>query len=323
MAGDPKGGTLPRLALQRVDGKPYIVSEYNHAAPNTYTSETFPLVCAYAALQDWDGIFAFAYSHRTNTWDQGYFQSFFDIDQHPTKMATLPASAALWLRGDVQAAKTSAIASISLSQAMEQGRRGGPRIGAEHFGIQWQEALIRRVGVHLAEGENFDARPAPAAGPLVSDTRELTWNSDGRVVTINTPRSKGLIGSLKGEAFELGDVTITPGKTKQNWATIQLTVLEGADFKTARRLLITTTGYAENTGMQWKNAEMTSVGKDWGKKPSLVEGVPATVKLPTGGKLRAWALDERGQRRGEIPVNEGALNVGPEHKTLWYEVAVE
>lgn len=323
MAGDPKGGTLPRLALQRVEGKPYIVSEYNHAAPNTFTSETFPLICAYAALQDWDGIFAFAYSHRTSAWDQGYFQSFFDIDQHPTKMATLPASAALWLRGDVQAAKTSAIASVSLSAAMEQGRRGGPRIGAEHFGIQWQEALMRRVGVRLAEGENFDARPAPVPGPLVSDTKELTWNSEGRVVTINTARSKGVIGSLQAGAFELGDVNITPGKTKQNWATIQVTVLEGADFKTARRLLVTTTGHAENTGMKWKSEEMTSVGRDWGKRPSLVEGIPATIKLPTTGRLRAWALDERGQRRGEIPMKAGVLQVGPEHKTLWYEVASE
>jgi hypothetical protein len=60
MSGAADGGTIPRLAMQRVAGKPYIVSEYNHAAPNTFNAETFPLICAYAALQDWDGIFAFA-----------------------------------------------------------------------------------------------------------------------------------------------------------------------------------------------------------------------------------------------------------------------
>src|SRR5207245_3294859 len=38
MAGDPSGGTIPRLALGRVAGKPFIVSEYNHPAPNTYSS---------------------------------------------------------------------------------------------------------------------------------------------------------------------------------------------------------------------------------------------------------------------------------------------
>ena len=124
MAGTPKGGTIPRLSLQRVEGKPYIVSEYNHAAPNTFTSEAFPLICAYAALQDWDGIFAFAYSHRPNDWDKGMIPSFFDIDQHPTKMATLPASAALWLRGDVQRAKSAAIAPIALAGDQGAGSQG-------------------------------------------------------------------------------------------------------------------------------------------------------------------------------------------------------
>jgi len=102
MAGAPDGGTLPRLALTRVAGKPFLCTEYNHPAPNTYASETLPILAAFAALQDWDGIFAFAYSHRRDDWDARKITSFFDIDQHPTKMATLPAAAALFLRGDVR-----------------------------------------------------------------------------------------------------------------------------------------------------------------------------------------------------------------------------
>ncbi|MHA3773287.1 carbohydrate binding domain-containing protein [Verrucomicrobiota bacterium sgz303538] len=323
MAGAADGGTLPRLALQRVEGKPYMVSEYNHSAPNTFSSETFPLVCAYAALQDWDGIFAFAYSHRTNDWDKGIIPSFFDIDQHPTKMATLPASLALWLRSDVKPAKTAAIAPLSLTKIMEQGRKGGPRIGAEQFGLKWQDAFIHRVGVRQDEKAQSNASSTVLPGPLVSDTGELMWNTDGHVVTFNTARSKGVIGSLKEGTFDLGGVTIVPGKTQEDWATIQLTVLDGADFKTARRVLVTATGYAENSGMQWKNAEKTTVGSNWGKRPSLVEGVSATIKLPNASKLRAWALDERGQRRDEVPLKDGALQIGPEHKTLWYELASE
>ena len=60
MAGAPDGGTLPGLAAQRVAGKPFLCTEYNHPAPNTYSAETFPLLCAFAALQDWDGVFAFS-----------------------------------------------------------------------------------------------------------------------------------------------------------------------------------------------------------------------------------------------------------------------
>src|SRR5690606_23037190 len=49
MAGAPDGGTLAGLALQRVAGKPYICTEYNHSAPNEFGAETFPLVMSFAA----------------------------------------------------------------------------------------------------------------------------------------------------------------------------------------------------------------------------------------------------------------------------------
>ena len=106
----------------------------------------------------------------------------------------------------------------------------------------------------------------------------------------------------------------------------QLTVLdpkEGSDFAAAKRILITATGDTENTGMGWKNDAKTSVGRDWGNAPVLVEGPAAKIELPGGGEFRAWALDERGQRRAEIPVVNGALEVGPQHRTLWYEVTRE
>src|SRR5262249_42706400 len=57
------GGTLPGLALRRVLGKAHCVTEYNHSAPNTFGGEGFVLLAAYAALQDWDAIYAFAYAH--------------------------------------------------------------------------------------------------------------------------------------------------------------------------------------------------------------------------------------------------------------------
>ena len=67
-------------------------------------------------------------------------------------------------------------------------------------------------------------------------------------------------------------------------------------------------------------SEKTTVGRDWGRAPVLVEGPAATIELPGGGKFKAWALDERGQRREELPVADGKLTIGPQFKTLWYEV---
>ncbi len=323
MTGAADGGTLPGLALQRVAGRPYICTEYNHSAPNQFAAETFPLICAYAALQDWDGIFAFAYSHRANDWGKGYFPSFFDIDQHPVKMATLPASLALFMRGDVSAAKTAAIASIPHDLAVATAREQGPRLGAEQFGVKRMEALLHRVGVRQGDGENFAATPATAGPKFTSDTGELTWDTLDKAVTIDTPRSKGVLGFVERRSYDLGGVRVEFAGTRTGFACVQLTVLDGADFQTAKRILITATGTAENTGMEWTGDKKESVGAKWGRAPSVVEGVAAKITLPLSTKLKAWALDERGQRRAEVPVTEGVLEISPEYRTLWYEVAAD
>jgi len=48
-----EGGVLTGLARKRVYGKPLICTEYNHPAPNTYSSEAPLLLASFAAFQDW------------------------------------------------------------------------------------------------------------------------------------------------------------------------------------------------------------------------------------------------------------------------------
>ena len=183
---------------------------------------------------------------------------------------------------------------------------------------------------------SLDGKTNPAPTPLtdakviVSENKQITWNTgDGKgFVTINTPRSKAMIGYGNKRVFDLGEVRLTLGKTIQDWAAITLTVMEGNDFKSPARILITATGYTENMNMGWKNAEKTTVGKDWGKAPSLVEGIQATITLPVEAKrVRLWSLDERGQRIGEINVREtggnALLELSEKYGTLWYEVEIK
>ncbi len=314
MAGAPDGGTLTRLALQRVAGKPYVCTEYNHSAPNQYDAETFPLVLAHAALQDWDGVFAFAYSHRGDDWERDFFSSFFDIDRHPVKLATLPGAVALFRRGDVAAAQTERIARVDEAQVFAQLRRGGPRIAAEHFGVPRMEALVRRVGIGLGAGGAVAAARETTGPAYRSDTGELTWDTARGVVLIDTPRSKAAIG--RAGDYALGEVRVSIASP---WACVQATLSEGGSWAAPRRALITAAGAAENTGMQWTSAAKTSVGRDWGRGPSLVEGVRVRVALP-GRPRRAWALDARGQRGGEVALAGDELAIGPEHRTLWFEV---
>ena len=80
MADHPEQATLFRLAAERLAGKPFTVTEYNHPAPNDYQAECVPMVASFGAAQDWDGIWLFAYNHATDDWDREHFKGFFDID---------------------------------------------------------------------------------------------------------------------------------------------------------------------------------------------------------------------------------------------------
>ena len=323
MTGAPDGGVLPRLALQRVAGLPYICTEYNHTAPNPYSAEMFPLICAYAAFQDWDAIFVFAYSHRLDDWAKGYFPSFFDIDQHPAKMATLAASAALFLRGDVNPAIRQIVSAVPLETVMNTARASGPRVASDAFGVSPFTAFLHGTGIRLGTTLDIPSAPPPDGSKFTSDTGQLAWDTDDKVVTVDTPRSKAVIGFAERRSYDLDGIGIEFGALNQGFGIIQLTVIEGADFHSARRILVTAVATAENTGMQWKNVQRDSIGSQWGHAPSLVEGVPAKIRLLPGGKWKAWALDERGQRREETPLHDNTLEIGPDHKTLWYELIAE
>jgi hypothetical protein len=330
------GGTLPGLALRRVLGKPHCVTEYNHAAPNTFGSEGFLLLAAYGALQDWDAVYAFAYSHRHDDWNPQRIAGFFDIDQHPTKMVTLLPAVAMFVRGDVRPAQQQVVAVLDREREVDalRGSRSWNLVHAEHAGVARETALLHRIAIATEGSRRPDTRTPdtkPAQGSRYeADTGELTWDLHAKghgVVTVNSPTSKAVIGYGSGQRFDLGGVVIEPGATVQDgWSAVTLTAMEGNLAEGTARLLITATGYAQNTDMIWKDAAKTSVGRNWGKAPSLVEAVAARVTLPRpAGQVQAWALDERGQRKGPFTVQTGAdgkavLALGASGQTLWYEV---
>lgn len=295
MTAERDGGVLPGLAFKRVLGKPHCVTEYNHSAPNSYSAEAFPLLAAFAAVQDWDAIYAFAYSHRRDDWDTRRITSFFDIDQHPLKMATLISAAALFRRADVKPATGQITVPLNQEKELELLRRASAwrLVDDGMLGAKPADALSHRVAI--GNGNSL---------PGVSS--EFVWG-DG-VVTVNAPRSKAVIGASGGKTYQLGNITIEPAA---DWSVITVTELQPG------RWLVTACGTAENTGMVWKDGTKASVGRNWGQAPSLVEGVKAKLTFP--GKIAVWALDEHGHRCEQLPSAE----IGPQWRTIWYEVVVQ
>ena len=70
MTDHPDQATLFRIAAERLLGKPFTLSEYNHPAPLDAQAECVPMIASFAAAQDWDGIWLFDYSGSTNAWSR-------------------------------------------------------------------------------------------------------------------------------------------------------------------------------------------------------------------------------------------------------------
>jgi hypothetical protein len=82
----------------------------------------------------------------------------------------------------------------------------------------------------------------------------------------------------------------------------------------------------ENTGWKW-DAEQKTVGGDWGKSPTMAEGIPARLTFKGKDKISVYALDPAGNKGREILVNKSggelSFGIGAQYKTLWYLITVK
>jgi hypothetical protein len=344
---------LNQIVFHRLLGKPLVVDEYNHPQPNTFGAEGFVLAAAYGGFQDWDGIAGWAYHEgwesrwlTQDDWARSLIRDYFSLDVDPARQLSAWVAAVAFRRGDVQPGTQLVLVGIGPGEEQEIARTVGLARGHEVIGRGAELLpLLHRVAAQPA------APPRPSGPPpldetvVVSDTGELAWEAHTRtrgVVTIDSPRTKAVIGFGGGRVFSLGPVTLRPGPTAQRgfgvWA---VTAMDGlAPVDSARRLIIVALGYSQNTNVQWAiypdrqldagpppEGVAVTLGPNWGVPPVLAEGMSATITLPaTRGRTRVWALDERGQRRESLPVHarggRPTVRIGARYRTLWYEVEV-
>ena len=356
MVNNPQDSTIVGLSVKNVLNKPHFVTEYGHPAPNMYDAETVLTLASYAALQDWDGIFIFAYGSR-DYWDSMKIRGFFDIDQHPVHMAMLIPANFIFVRGDVRPADKLVVAKLTREDEMNllKNRQvwawGLP--DAKHIGMNPLTPLVHRTEIDVwgAEFSNF-SNIRVSGSTYRSDTGEVVWdisNSGRGVITVNTSRSIAVIGFGGGKKFDLGTVVVEPGDSLLNgWSVIALSSLDGMDLEHCEKALLVASGYVTNTGMglktygeegellRWAGDNLTEIeiyngrvtcGTTWGSAPTLAEGVPAVINIRTGAEVRVWALDNIGKRVKEVQVSsEGSYKsfmIGPEFRTIWYEIVFE
>lgn len=341
MAGtDPASTTLASLARQRLRGKPFTVTEYQHASPNSYVAEGPLLLAAYAALQDWDGIWFFDYGWGNDAplpgtaQPMGRIRGYFDTGQHPARMANLLLAANLFRRGDISPARGEVRAALTPEAELDLLVRRASAwsvFSSSQLEIPGALALSRRLSVDYGPSASGDPPPpAPSPGTVMaSDTGELRWVplTAGGYVTLQTPRTLGAVGFLADRELALGDLRVEVLTNSLRWATLGLTRLRGDSWNSGCTALLVATARCENTGQTWRTTEHDNLS-DWGHAPTLIETVPLRITFPAAAaQVHAWALDERGQRKAPAqveasPTGEAVVVTRPNDATLWYEIEV-
>jgi hypothetical protein len=319
-------GTLESLANRRVAGLPFTVSEYNHPFPNTYAAEGFPMIAAMGAFQSWDGIYSFAYCHDAN-FEPDHITSYFDIKNQPTTLIHMPACVALFVRGDLQPATTSQLASLSKTDEREKlYETGDPwSLTADQFAAA--NPFIDRVGLELTA--NRKPSHSPQAAPPNGQLRLDRSQPDAGYFAVDTARTKVFTGFVRDRIIRLGNVAMKIQRSRLDWATVSLVCMDGQGFEQPGRILIAANGVVQNSEAQTVNLghNRVTLRDQWGTAPILCEGIDAEIALPVAAqRVSIYPLDERGDRRSPLVVRaangRAVLPLRSTENTLWYEVEI-
>ncbi|MBN1410872.1 MAG: hypothetical protein JW969_08495 [Spirochaetales bacterium] len=342
----PKKSKIAQLSLERVWGKPFIITEYNHPHPNTYQAEAFYLASAYGALQDWDGIIAFSYNQTNDDWGSEYIRNFFDIDQNPVKMVSIIPSVLTFLGQDIKPAMDEYTIPISRKSELNSlFMHADPWrvIDVGSLGLNPLMGLSSRVGLALTSGTDTSGLntvlKVKENGLYVSDTGELIWDvrgDTGYLVRMDTKNSKIFAGFTSRAIHFSDEISFEPGEVLQNgYCVLALTSLDREPLPASNKILITALGSVCNDQSIYYSypdkqisyppdfGEEITVKDQWGTFPSLAEGIDAVIRLP--GQLKSYklySLDGKGEPVQEIPVmvEDGVLKltINHQYKTLWY-----
>ena len=299
----PDGGALGALAVYRVGGKPFTVSEYNVPAPNDYASEALPMYASIAAAQDWDAIYAYTYLDFSARWDADHLLGFFDLAGNPAALSFLPVAALTFRKGLVAPATTAAQLALPATTEKEP-----PLVGEGALAKLWTSAGLppsllssRRLEIVAPTKRAASAKKTGRNEPA----NQIVWSAapPAPAFTVDAPALRVAAGRIAGTAFDVGDVHFAVGDLPRGDASVALVALDGLPLSLSKEMLLVAVARVENSGMKW-NSDRTGL-TSWGHGPAMAEFVPLIVTLP-GPQLRAERLDPAGAVAAQLAVTPEA-----------------
>lgn len=333
----------------RVFGKPYMITEFNMPFPNVHRGHVGMVMGAYGALQNWSGLYRFAYAHAAYNTQKVGPTVWMELTQDPINMISERIGILLFRRGDVRPARQAVAAVFPSNEEVDLDAFSD--LGLRYRIGQWDyrnpeaakpEPLLCAFGPAakspLAAGTPYRRlAKETVATMLKKDEPRPDWiTSDTSEVALDPVEGQMSVVTDKTESFALGKEKTLSGKaaTVQNhgaFCVVSMSSMDDQPLSASRRILVFHLTDSTNTLTRYFDKERTII-EDWGKLPQLVRRDSATVRLKRSGeeRVRAWAVTMSGERRDEVPVRqvEGGLEftvntAQPTGGCMTYELVVE
>jgi hypothetical protein len=346
----PSGGEVAGKAVLRLREKPFTITEFNYAAPNSFRAEGGLVAGAFAALQDWGGLWRFDYSSARESVTGATPVYYFDVAGDPLRQASEYAIMALFAREDAAPARTGIALTGSLQDYWDHAAepiypsysmlswcvRLGTSVGGGNKDKGWLELpLSERHSDTAALLEKLRTQATwpqanatdPVKGIYESETGQIRLETKAGVLSVNTERTAGLAGP-EGTVRNLGPLSVS---LTHSWGTVFAVSLDRKSLETSGRILLVHLTDLKNTGMKFRGADM-QVLENSGTLPYLVKTGSANIRLKKSGTglVRVYRLDTAGRRVSEVPrkFKAGVLDFAVStatspNATIYYEIVAE
>lgn len=278
MVDDPLHSVVVKLTRSVMEDKPHTVSEVNEPFPSDYECEMIPILAAYGAFQDWDGIMVYSYEAKLDGKWEPVIGDHFDISDDPVKIAEMRAGALMFLRHDVETAKETIARTYSTRQINESMRMSSSEMPYWTPGFALSIPLEHRSVIQCLDCQPTQKFTDVRTNPIVSDTKQLFWYVSSKtkhgLVAVDTDRSTALIGFVKESGVETSHLA---AEISNDFCALTLSSMDGKPISRSSLLLLTTTGRVQNTGQTWDARRANAAV--WGTAPTRIETIKGYLLL--------------------------------------------
>ena len=328
---------IATVCSERLYGKPFTVTEWQHASAALYRSTAGLLVGTVAAGQDWSALWRFAYAHGAKALEtEGARVDSFDLSGDPVKQATDRTFALLYLRGDMPVFKDRMTFGVTKRSINPE---SGRALCIDLPGWSRRAMFESQIGSTVALDGSLPDGAVPIEDAVASSERPkrrhaakspLKVNESTGAFSLVTPRTCGGFSEAGGKV-SAGPLAFA---VSGYMATVSASSIDGRPLESSSRILVTHLTDASGEGARFANGRHTMI-LDYGRPgTALLRAGTAKIALALSGleasggtpPYRVYALDTSGRRDAEVPtvVRKGRLmftaEVKPGSAHLYYEV---